>query len=105
MAQTFITQKTQQLVFYTSHYLAGKLSQAELHIFIWDTLEEWSTTADRQLPLEVKEQVFWYLLFQLEYWPVEQVLNDNDIKSQLQRCITFLTGTGQYPADCLGVRP
>lgn len=105
MAHRFINQKASQLVFYTSHFLAGHLAHHELHLFIWDTLEEWATLAETQPPPDEQEQVFWFLLFQLEYWPAEQLRSNRQIKAKLHRCLRFLSGSGHYPAGCLGVRP
>ena len=55
MLEQFFIDKSQQLVFYVSRYLRGQLPHREIHLFIWDTLEEWSqlqilnhTPANRQ---------------------------------------------------------
>lgn len=105
MAHRFIHQKASQLVYFASHFLAGELAHSELHLFIWDTLEEWAALADKQQPPDKQEQVFWFLLFQLEYWPAEQLRSNTLVKAKLQSCLRFLNGSGHYPADCLGVRP
>lgn len=106
MARTFIDEKTNQLIFYASRFLRGQLPQAELHLFIWDTLEEWAALSVRpQSPPSYQERVFWYLLYQLEYWPEQQLRADRQLKRRLQLCLGYLAGKGRRPVDCVGLRP
>ncbi|MFN3709891.1 MAG: hypothetical protein ACK4GU_00475 [Alishewanella aestuarii] len=106
MPQGFIEQKSRQLVFYASRFLRGQLPQAELHLFIWDTLEEWAALPERPAwPPSYQERVFWHLLHQLEYWPEQQLRADRQLKRRLQHCLGYLAGKGQRPADCVGLRP
>lgn len=106
MATYFIEQKSQQLVFYASRFLRGQLPHHELHLFIWDTLEEWATLSGRPLePPAYQEKVFWHLLHQLEYWPEQQLLQNRKLKRNLQSCLRFLAGKGLRPENCVGLRP
>lgn len=106
MLEPFIEQKSRQLIFYLSRFLRGRLPHRELHLFVWDTLEEWS-----QLRLKVwrpetlREQVFWHLLYQIEYWSEPELKQNPKVRRELQYCLSFLHGYGQLPCCCVGVRP
>lgn len=106
MANNFIDEKSQQLVFYASRFLRGQLPHQELHLFIWDTLEEWALLSVKPLsPPAYQERVFWHLLHQLEYWPEQQLRQNKQLKRNLQRCLGFLAGKRQRPFNCVGLRP
>ncbi len=106
MVELFIAQKSQQLVFFVSRYLRGQLPHTELHLFIWDTLEEWAQLRVRtKNPQNFHEQVFWHVLHQLEYWPESELQHDKCLRKHLQRCLGFLRGKIAVPYDCVGVRP
>ncbi len=103
MLELFFSEKSQQLVFYVSRYLRGQLPHREIHLFIWDTLEEWAqfqilnhTPANRQ------EQVFWHLLHQLEYWS-ETEFKTRPAAGQ-KDCNTvsvLLQGKAEIPFECI----
>lgn len=106
MTKNFIDEKSRQLVFYASRFLRGQLPHNELHLFIWDTLEEWAALSNRPLsPPAYQERVFWHLLHQLEYWPEQQLLHNKKLKRNLQLCLGFLAGKGLRPQNCVGLRP
>lgn len=105
MANNFIEQKSQQLVFYASGFLQGQLPHNELHLFIWDTLEEWAAIKETMAPPLYQESVFWYLVHQLEYWPEQQLRHNKKLKRDLEHCLRFLSGKGQRPLNCVGLRP
>ncbi len=106
MVELFIAQKSQQLVYYVARYLRGQLPQSELHLFIWDTLEEWSQLRLKvQVPPSFQEQVFWHVVHELECWPADQLRRDKNLKRQLQQCLGYLQGKTPIPTDCVGVRP
>lgn len=106
MLETFITQKSAQLVYYASRYLRGQLPQAEMHLFIWDTLEEWSQLdVRRKTPESYREMVFWHLLYQLEFWSELEIRQDRQLRRHLQRCAGFLHGKNSIPLDLIGIRP
>ncbi|MBU1309171.1 hypothetical protein MN202_02490 [Rheinheimera muenzenbergensis] len=106
MPDSFIEHKSQQLIFYISRYFRGRLPHSELHLFVWDTLEEWAQlTAELQLPYNHKERVFWHLIHQLEYWPDQALRENKKLRRNIQDCICFLKGRGVAPSDCVGVRP
>jgi hypothetical protein len=106
MFEQFIEQKSQQLIYYVSRFFRGQLPYAELRIFIWDTLEEWSQLDVRdKAPETMQEQVFWHLLHQLEYWPEQELKQNKRLKRALQHCLAFLCGKATVPSRCVGVRP
>jgi len=106
MITTFIDEKSQQLVFYASRFLRGQLPHRELHLFIWDTLEEWAALSHKPAtPPSYSEKVFWHLLHQLEYWPEQQLRQNKKLKRNLQHCLGFLAGKGHCPQNCVGLRP
>lgn len=106
MLEMFIAQKSAQLVYYTSRYLRGQLPQAEMHLFIWDTLEEWSQLQiQRKTPESYQEMVFWHLLYQLELWSEQEIRQDRQLRRRLQRCASFLHGKAAVPVDLIGIRP
>lgn len=106
MPNIFIEQKSQQLIFYISRYLRGRLPHSELHLFVWDTLEEWAQLNHTfKAPYTDKERVFWHLIHQLEYWPDSTLRENKRLRRSIQDCICFLKGHGFLPANCIGIRP
>lgn len=106
MLDSFIEQKSQQLIFYISCFLRGRLGYSELHLFVWDTLEEWSQfQVASHLPQSYREQVFWHLLHELECWPEQSLRLNRQLRCNLRECVYFLQGKGQIPLNCVGIRP
>lgn len=106
MLELFFTEKIQQLVFYASRYLRGQMTHAEIHLFIWDTLEEWSQfKIHNHTPANQQEQVFWHLLHQIECWSETEVRRNRVLRKKLQYCVGFLQGKAEVPFDCIGIRP
>ena len=106
MSNNFIELKSQQLIFYISRYFRGRLTHSELHLFIWDTLEEWAqVNVTPQQPYSAKERVFWHLIHQLEFWPDNTLKQDKRLRRNIQDCLCYLKGYGIAPPDCVGVRP
>ncbi|HBN87790.1 MAG: hypothetical protein ACI832_000418 [Rheinheimera aquimaris] len=106
MPDQFIEQKSQQLIFYISRYLRGRLPHSELHLFVWDTLEEWAHFNHTvHLPYTNRERVFWHLIHQLECWPDATLRESKTLRRNIQDCICYLKGRGIAPLDCVGVRP
>jgi len=106
MLNRFIDVKSRQLAFYLSRFLRGHLPYRELHLFVWDTLEEWSQFRVYDLqPESFKEQVFWHLLYQIEYWSEPELRYNKTLRRDLQYCLGFFYGHGELPLCCVGVRP
>jgi hypothetical protein len=49
--------------------------------------------------------VFWHLLHQFHFWPEQKLISDPYLRSELATCLDYLEGAGQYPLDCVGIRP
>lgn len=106
MTNLFIEQKSKQLVFYISRYFHGRLQHSELHLFVWDTLEEWAQLNQTfQLPYTRQEQVFWHLIHQLEFWPDVTLRENKLLRRNIQDCVSYLKGCGIAPTNCIGIRP
>lgn len=106
MLELFIEQKSQQLVYFVSRFFRGQIPHRELHLFVWDTLEEWAQlNINQQQPATFREQVFWHVLYQLEYWSEQELEQDKILRKQLQNCLGYLQGKVCPPLDCVGVRP
>ncbi|WP_445426250.1 MULTISPECIES: hypothetical protein [unclassified Alishewanella] len=58
MATHFTDEKSRQLVFYASRFLRGQLPHHELHLFIWDTLEEWAALQQRPTTPLTRKNVY-----------------------------------------------
>jgi hypothetical protein len=106
MLDVFIEQKSQQLIYYVSRFLRGQIPHQELHLFIWDTLEEWAQLqVNYHTPANFQEQVFWHVLYQLEYWSEQELQHDKVLRKQLHNCLGYLRGKVCLPLDCVGIRP
>lgn len=102
----FIKTKSMQLAFYVRAFWQRRISYSELDLYFWDTMEEWNhIKVESTLPYCHKERVFWHLLHQIHYWPEIKLLNDHYLRSELNTCMVYLEGEGQFPLDCVGVRP
>jgi hypothetical protein len=106
MLEHFIEIKSQQLIYYVSGYFSGRLAYRELHLFIWDTLEEWAQyKLSYSYECSGQERVFWHLLHQLEYWPECYLQHDLQLRCNIKDCLSYLKGYGMAPANCIGIRP
>ncbi|WP_325071763.1 hypothetical protein [Flocculibacter collagenilyticus] len=102
----FIEHKARQLTFYVKAFLSRQIGYSEIKLYLWDTLEEWSQVNIKlKEPYTTKERVFWHLLHQLSFWSENTLLSDQYLQSELSTCIDYLEGEGQYPLDCVGIRP
>lgn len=106
MLMSFIEQKSKQLVFYVTRFLRGQLPHRELHLFVWDTLEEWGQfKIQNKDPSDPQERVFWHLLHQLEFWSESQLRYDRKVRRHLHHAIACLQGKRQVRLEFVGVRP
>lgn len=102
----FIDLKAKQLAYFVRGFWSEKIPYAEVDLYFWDTLEEWAQIkSDDSEPYSQKERVFWHLLHQLHYWSEQKLLQDPYLRSELTTCLEYLEGEGQYPLDCIGIRP
>lgn len=103
---TFVDHKASQLAFYIKAYFSKRIPYSEVDLYLWDTLEEWSqVTVKQEEPYTSKERAFWHLVHQVSFWSENMLLNDQFIRKELHNCIAFLEGQGQFPKDCIGIRP
>ena len=104
---SFIKVKARQLVYYLRSFWRGELPYQEVHLFFWDTLEEWGQVSNRdKFPVSYDEQVFWHLMHQIQYWPQERLLEDSVLlRKELCMCVNYLDDGGFCPFDCVGIRP
>lgn len=106
MLDTFLEQKSKQLVFFLSRYLRGQLPHRELHLFVWDTLEEWAQLhISNKVPQSFREMVFWHLIYQLELCTEAELKSSRRLRRELYQCMGYLLGKTQGPAAFVGVRP
>ncbi len=104
--QQFIDHKKRQLGFYVKAFSCRELPYSELNLFIWDTLEEWShVCVVKNEPYSEQERVFWHMVHLLSYWPEARLLKDDYLQTELSVCVAFLNGCGNFPIDCIGIRP
>lgn len=104
--EQFITRKAPQLAYYLRAFWARRIPYAEVDLYFWDTMEEWTQiNACSHEPSSQKERVFWHLLHQLHFWDEKKLLEDPYLHSELEVCVDFLEGASQVPFDCVGVRP
>ncbi|NTS77593.1 hypothetical protein HR060_12055 [Catenovulum sp. SM1970] len=102
----FIELKRRQISFYVTAFTHQTLPYSELHLFLWDTLEEWQQVKVTQNePYSKYERVFWHLMHLLSYWSEKQLLKDQYLRDELTLCVEFLDGEGCFPVDCVGIRP
>lgn len=104
--QTFINAKASQLPFFVRAFWDERIPYAEIDLYFWDTLEEWTQVNPRENePYSQKERVFWHLLHQLHFWSEQKLMKDPFLRGELTTCLEYLEGEGQYPLDCVGIRP
>nr|WP_232848369.1 hypothetical protein [Bowmanella yangjiangensis] len=104
--QGFINRKAKQLAYFVRAFWDKRIPYQEVDLYFWDTMEEWHQMQNRNdQPFSAKERVFWHLLHQVHFWSEQKLLEDPFLRSELQTCLDYLEGDGQYPLDCVGVRP
>jgi len=102
----FVTLKSELLIRHIQLFMSHKLCYTVLTDYIWEILQDWQrlNVMDNKISSQ-KEQVFWYLVFELQCQDKDSLLNNKDLHSKLQQCISFLQGQLDMPDDCIGVRP
>jgi hypothetical protein len=106
--QGFVNIKTQQLAYFVRGFWNERILYHELDLYFWDTLEEWSQVSQgKNQPCSQRERVFWYLLHQLHFWPENSLLNDPEVRCDLNSCVTYLERRQAYPLpqNYVGARP
>lgn len=105
-AKKFIDEKSDVLAKYLDFFLMRKLSYSQLNNFLWETLREWDDLAIFDESTDsCKEQVFWFLLFELKSWSSQQIFANRILRQKLHTGALFLQGQGVKPYNCIGIRP
>lgn len=105
--ELFIKQKAQQLVFAVNQLMKQAIPFSEVHIIIWDILEEWSKldTEDTDVMSEF-ERVFWHLFYIIQFEAECDLINNKHLRLSIDKCCHFLINpTLSPPKNCVGVRP
>ncbi|QSX34628.1 hypothetical protein JYB87_05155 [Shewanella avicenniae] len=104
-AEEFIRTKAPQLAFFGLRYFQGKLPEAELEHFIWQTLEEWQQYQFNGDAHTEQESIFWFLMHELHRWPEPVLRGNRYLSAKMLECCNYLVGQGQFPENCIGIRP
>lgn len=102
----FVTLKSELLISHVHLFMNNRLSYTVLSDYIWEILKDWQQLhiVDNKISCE-KEQIFWYLVFELQSQDEMSLLHNKDLNCKLDQCISFLQGQLDMPDDCIGVRP
>ena len=104
--QSFINQKSTQLIYYMHAYWHDDMPYAELENFMWDSLEEWTQVDDSLHQLySHKERIFWYLFHQTQFVSAEDLKHDLMLRHELEFCLRYLENNRLCPIDVVGMRP
>jgi len=102
----FINEKSDLLINSFNQFLMHKTSHGALTDMVWDILHGWQAldvTEDTVSGL--KEQVFWHLVFELQYWDKASLRDDNYLRKKLYSCVLYLQQQKVFPEGCIGLRP
>ncbi|GIC77496.1 hypothetical protein [Moritella sp. F3] len=102
----FITIKSELLIRHIRQFMNNKLSYEILSSYSWEILKDWQrlNIVDNKVASS-KEQVFWYLVFELQTQDEVSLLHNKDLSSKFDHCILFLQGQLDMPKNCVGIRP
>lgn len=102
----FITVKSELLIRHINQFMNNKLSYNILTDYSWEILQDWQrlNIVDSKIASS-KEQVFWYLVFELQIQDEVALLHDKDLNRKLDHCMLFLQGQIDMPDGCIGIRP
>ncbi len=101
----FIDNKAPQLAHYGKAMLSGKLDFNEIHLYLWDTLEEWQQVNAQGDAQSDMERVFWHLLHTIDSWPGYMIRGNQALRKQFDQCCDYLYLGGTPPIGCIGIRP
>lgn len=105
-SRQFITEKSIELIALTDYFLTHDSGYDALIETTWDILGSWQQVqVNQDIPMSDKEEVFWHLIFELQYWPKQHIIDSSAIKATLRQCIRFLTDLEAKPPKCIGIRP
>lgn len=102
----FIDEKSVLLTGHINQYLMHKTDYKPLHNLVWDILQDWQSLdiIDEKMSGE-KEQVFWFLVFELHYSDETILENDKELRRELYTGALYLERGQELPKNCIGLRP
>lgn len=105
-AIAFINEKSALLTNNINQFLMHKTSYKELSNLVWDVLQDWQSldVVDEKVSNE-KEQIFWFLIFELHYWGEGKLDTDIELRKNLYNCALYLDREQDLPKNCIGLRP
>jgi len=104
--EQFINTKIMQAVAYVTAVISEKLHHTELDIFIHETMEEWASLGvSDATPASAQERVFWHLIYEISLHGAQSLNYNTFFKSEMNTCLNFFNGKGNYPIHCIGWRP
>ncbi|MGB0833958.1 MAG: hypothetical protein ACPGR2_05535 [Psychrobium sp.] len=105
--ELFIKQKAQQLVYVVNQLMKQAIPFSEVHIIVWDILEEWNRL-DKEDSDELSdfERVFWHLFYTIQFETECDLANNKHLRLAIDKCCKYLQQPDlPAPAGCVGVRP
>lgn len=105
-AVAFINEKSLLLTENVNKFLMHKISYKELSNLVWDVLQDWQSldVVDEKVSGQ-KEQIFWFLIFELHYWEENKLETDTELRKNLYACALYLEREQDLPKNCVGLRP
>jgi len=105
-AVAFINEKSERLTDNVNQFLMHKISHKVLSDSVWDVLQDWQSLdiVDEKVSGQ-KEQIFWFLIFELHYWEQEKLESDAELRKNLYACALYLEREQDLPKNCVGLRP
>ena len=105
-AVAFINEKSVLLTNNINQFLMHKSSFKVLSNLAWDVLQDWQSLdiIDEKVSSE-KEQIFWFLIFELHYWGEESLGSNTELRKNLYACALYLEREQDLPKNCVGLRP
>lgn len=104
--ENFINDKIAQLIYILNALLKKSVHATEVDNFIWDCFEEWAQlNVTDEMPGNARERVFWHLMHELKLGSISNLESDLSLSSDIESCLDFLNGIGNYPIYCIGWRP
>jgi len=105
-AVAFINEKSALLTDNVNQFLMHKISYSVLSNLVWDVLQDWQSldVVDEKVSSE-KEQIFWFLIFELHYWGQAKLESDTELRKNLYGCALYLEREQDLPKNCVGLRP
>ncbi len=102
----FINDKISQLMYFLDALLRSAIHHTEVESFIWDCFEEWAQlNVTDDMPGSTRERVFWHLIHEIKLGSIANLDDDISLKTEIETCLDYLKGSGNYPIHCVGWRP